>query len=101
MKIYVNIIWAAVGFIVALFGLGIWKGKFKSIADKINSYGFSNPDGFGEFFGKAVIFLGAVTLASAVICINSPNYIPVSLTLNALTAIYFVLESFHLKKKYR
>lgn len=101
MKIYVNIIWATVGFVVALFGLCIWKEKFKSIVKKINSSGYSDPNAFSEFFGKAVIFLGAVTLASAVICCNSPSYIPVSISLNILTVVYFVLESFHLKKKYQ
>ncbi len=101
MKIYINIIWALVGFAVALFGLGIWKEKFKFISEKINSAGYSDSKGFSEFFGKAVIFLGAVTLASAVICFNSPSYIPVSVLLNVLTVVYFVLESFHLKKKYQ
>lgn len=101
MKTYVNIIWAVLGLAVALFGVGIWKGKIKAISEKISSAGFSNAEKFGEFFGKAVIFLGAATVASAVICIKAENYIPVSVLLNALAAIYFVLECFHLKKQYK
>ncbi len=100
MKIYINIIWGAIGLAVALFGVGIWKEKFKGIVDSVKSSDYKDADGFCEFFGKAVVFLGAVTLASAVICLNSPSYIPVSISLNVLTVIYFILESFHLKKRY-
>ncbi len=100
MKIYINFIWGAVGLIIALIGVGIWKEKLKGIVTKIKSAGYEDADGFCEFFGKSVVFLGAVTLASAVICYNAINYLPVSIALNVLTVIYFVLESFHLKKRY-
>lgn len=100
MSVYVNYAWAAIGLAVALFGMGIWKMRLKGVVEKINSSGFSNADGFCEFFGKSVIFLGVVTLASAVICYKSPSYLSVSVSLNVLTVIYFVLESFHLKKQY-
>lgn len=98
MKIYVNIIWAAIGLVIALYGLGIWKGKFKHLAEKINP---ENTSEFSEYFGKTVIFLGAASVASSVICINSPNYISVSILLNVLSLVYFVLECVHLKRKYR
>ncbi len=100
MNDYINYGWAAIGLIIALFGMGIWKKRFKGIVKKIDTSGFSNAEGFCEFFGKSVIFLGVVTLASSVICYRSPSYLPVALSLNGLTVIYFVLESFHLKKQY-
>ena len=100
MNVYISCAWEAAGIIVALFGVGIWKQKFKGITGKIKSSGYSDADGFCEFFGKSVVFLGVVTLASAVICFNSRAYLPVSIALNLLTVIYFVLESFHLKKRY-
>lgn len=100
MNIYINLIWGTLGFAVALFGVGIWKKKLHIIVEKINALSLSDHDGFCEFFGKAVVFLGAVTLASAVICFNDTSYVPVSISLNTLTAVYFVLESFHLKKRY-
>lgn len=100
MKIYINLIWGVIGFLTALAGVGIWKEKLGSIVRKIKTAGYSDADGFCEFFGKSVVFLGLVTLASSVICCNAMNYLPVSISLNILTAIYFVLESFHLKKRY-
>ena len=100
MNDYLNYAWAAIGLIIALFGVGIWKKRFKGIVAKINASGYSNADGFCEFFGKSVVFLGVVTLASSVICYRSPSYLSVAISLNILTVIYFVLESFHLKKQY-
>ncbi len=101
MKIYVNIIWAAVGIVIAVFGFGIWKKFIKGIVGKIVALGLADTEGFIEFFGKSVVFLGMLTLASAFICINSPNYLSVSVTLQIMALIYFVLEAVHLYKRYK
>ena len=101
MKIYINIIWAAVGVVIAVFGFGIWKKFAKGTVSKIVAMDLADTEGFIEFFGKSVVFLGMLTLASSLICLNSPNYFSVSVTLQIMAVVYFVLEAVHLYKMYK
>lgn len=100
MNIYINIIWLAVGVIVALCGFFIFKKRKYDLIVCVGKKRVTDKDSFSDFFGKAIVFLGLVTAASSVLCWRDEKYFPVSLLLTAVGIIYFILESQHLVKLY-
>lgn len=100
MSIYINILWALVGFAIAVLGSMIWKKNLFNITVCPKKDMFTDKDKFVEVYGKDVSFLGMMTIVSSVIGFGDEKYLTASLAINALAVIYFVLEVFHLSKRF-
>lgn len=101
MNIYINILWILSGVPFILYGRIVTKKLKFDMIHCIGKDKVKDKDGFSEFYGKAITFLGCCLLASGVICIGSLAYLGVSLSLTGLGILYFILESFHLVNLYK
>ena len=101
MNIYINILWILSGVPFIIYGRIVTKNLKFNMIYCIGKNKVKDKDGFSEFYGKAITFLGCCLLVSGVICIGSKDYLSVSSCLTALGIIYFILESFHLVNLYK
>ena len=100
MNIYISIFWALIGLAIAVFGSMIWKKNLYKVTVCPKKETFADKDKFTEVYGKDVSFLGMMTIISSVIGFGDNKYLTASLAINALAVVYFVLEVFHLSKKF-
>ncbi len=100
MNIYISILWALIGLLIAVLGSVIWKKNLYSIAICPKKESFGDKDKFVEVYGKDVSFLGTMTLVASLIGLGDNNYLTASLAINALAVLYFILELFHLSKRF-